>query len=150
AFEFMMRNNTLPCNVKFMIEGEEEVGSVNLGTFVKNNKERLKADVILISDTSMLANDIPSITIGLRGLAYMEVFLEGPSHDLHSGTYGGAVANPANALAEMIAQLIDPKTRRILIPGFYDDVETISDEEKQAIAEIPFSLERFKNNLNIE
>lgn len=150
AFEFMMKNNSLPCNVKFMIEGEEEVGSVNLGVFVKNNKEKLKSDVCLISDTSMLANDIPSITVGLRGLAYVEVELVGPNRDLHSGTYGGAVGNPINALCDMISSLIDPVTRKITIPGFYDDVEDISAEEKKAISEIPFDEVEYKRELGIK
>jgi acetylornithine deacetylase/succinyl-diaminopimelate desuccinylase-like protein len=149
AFEFMMRTNQLPCNIKFMIEGEEEVGSANLGTFIKENKERLQCDVILISDTSMIANDVPSINVGLRGLAYMEVFLTGPGHDLHSGTYGGAVANPINALCQMIASLIDPKTRKITIPGFYDDVADISQDEKDAIARIPFSIQEYKEELKV-
>jgi acetylornithine deacetylase/succinyl-diaminopimelate desuccinylase-like protein len=149
AFEYMLKNKALACNVKFMIEGEEEVGSVSLGAFVKQNKDRLKCDVILISDTSMIANDVPSITVGLRGLAYLEVEVTGPSHDLHSGTYGGAVPNPINALCEMIAKLIDDKTRKITIPGFYDEVETISDEEKKAILDIPFDIEKYKKALNI-
>jgi len=149
AFEYMMRNNLLTCNVKFMIEGEEEVGSANLGTFVKNHHQKLKCDVILISDTSMIANDVPSITVGLRGLAYLEVEVTGPNRDLHSGTYGGAVPNPINALCEMIAKLIDEKTRKITIPGFYDDVLAISEEEKQAIKDIPFSLEGYEKNLGI-
>ena len=149
AFEYMMRNNVLNCNVKFMIEGEEEVGSANLGTFVKNNRQKLKCDVVLISDTSMIANDVPSITVGLRGLAYLEVEITGPNRDLHSGTYGGAVPNPINALCEMIAKLIDDKTRKITIPGFYDDVQTISEEEKQAIADIPFSLDKYRQELDI-
>jgi acetylornithine deacetylase/succinyl-diaminopimelate desuccinylase-like protein len=149
AFEYMMKNNKLACNVKFMIEGEEEVGSANLGTFVKQNKEKLKCDVVLISDTSMIANDIPSITVGLRGLTYVEVEVVGPSHDLHSGTYGGGVANPINALCEMIASLIDEKTRKITIPGFYDDVEEISEEEKKAILDIPFDLNDYKKELGI-
>lgn len=149
AFEYMMRNGGVPCNVKFMIEGEEEVGSANLEAFVNDNQDKLSADVILISDTSMIANDVPSITIGLRGLAYVEVELTGPSHDLHSGTYGGAVANPCNALAEMISQLIDRDSRKILIPGFYDDVQDISAEEKEAIRNIPFSVEEYKKELNV-
>ena len=149
AFEYMMRNNLLTCNVKFMIEGEEEVGSANLGTFVKHHHQKLKCDVVLISDTSMIANDVPSITVGLRGLAYLEVEVTGPNRDLHSGTYGGAVPNPINALCEMIAKLIDDKTRKITIPGFYDDVLTISDEEKQAIKDIPFSLEGYEKDLGI-
>jgi acetylornithine deacetylase/succinyl-diaminopimelate desuccinylase-like protein len=150
AFEYMMKNNALPCNIKFMLEGEEEVGSVNLGPFVKANKERLHCDVVLISDTSMISNEIPSITVGLRGLSYMEVFVEGPSHDLHSGTYGGAVPNPVNALCEIIAGLIDPKTRRIAIPGFYDDVADVSAEERKAMAQIPFDLEKYKAEQNIK
>ena len=109
AFELMMQTNSLPCNIKFMIEGEEEVGSDNLGLFVKQNKEKLKADVILISDTGIIANDIPSITVGLRGLTYVEVEVTGPNRDLHSGLYGGAVANPINILCEMIAKLKDDK-----------------------------------------
>ncbi len=117
AFEVMMRNNALPCNVKFMIEGEEEVGSENLGVFVKNNKDRLKADVILISDTSMLGNNTPSITSGLRGLSYVEVEVTGPNRDLHSGMYGGAVANPINILCQMIASLHD-ENNHITIPGY--------------------------------
>ena len=149
AFELMMKNGGPACNVKFMIEGEEEVGSVNLGPFIEANKEKLRCDVILISDTSMIADDVPSITVGLRGLAYVEVTVDGPSHDLHSGTYGGAVANPLNALCEMIAALID-KDRRITIPGFYDDVEEISAEEKAAITAIPFSLDNYKKELNID
>ncbi len=149
AFEMMMNLNALPCNVKFMIEGEEEVGSVNLGPFVKAHTERLKSDVILISDTSMLANDIPSITVGLRGLTYVEVFLTGPNRDLHSGTYGGAVANPINALTEMIASLIDPETRKIKIPGFYDDVVELSEEERALLRQIPFSVEQYQKDLDV-
>ena len=150
AFESMMKLDNLPCNVKFMIEGEEEVGSVNLGPFIKIHKDRLKSDVVLLSDTSMLGNDTPSITVGLRGLAYVEVELIGPNRDLHSGTYGGAVANPINALSQMIASLIDPKTRKITIPGFYDDVIEISAEEKKAISEIPFDINVYKKDLNID
>jgi acetylornithine deacetylase/succinyl-diaminopimelate desuccinylase-like protein len=149
AFEYMMRNEALYCNIKFMLEGEEEVGSPNLGPFIKANKDRLKCDVVLLSDTSMIANDIPSITVGLRGLAYVEVYVDGPSHDLHSGTYGGAVPNPLNALCEMIGSLIDHKTRKITIPGFYDDVEEVSAEEKKAMANIPFDLEEYKREQNI-
>ena len=150
AFESMMKLDNLPCNVKFMIEGEEEVGSVNLGPFIKIHKDRLKSDVVLLSDTSMLGNDTPSITVGLRGLAYVEVELIGPNRDLHSGTYGGAVANPINVLSQMIASLIDPKTRKITIPGFYDDVIEISAEEKKAISEIPFDINVYKKDLNID
>lgn len=149
AFESMMKNNALPCNVKFLIEGEEEVGSVNLGDFVKNNKERLKADVILISDTSMIANDTPSITTGLRGLSYVEVEVTGPNRDLHSGVYGGAVANPIQVLCEMIAAMKD-KNNHITIPGFYDDVVDISTSERAEMAKAPFSQEKYNRDLNIK
>ncbi len=148
AFESMMKNDALTCNVKFLIEGEEEVGSVNLGDFVKNNKERLKADVILISDTSMIANDVPSITVGLRGLSYVEVEVIGPNRDLHSGVYGGAVANPIQVLCEMIASMKD-KNNHITIPGFYDKVVEISTEERAEMANAPFSLDDFKKDLEI-
>lgn len=149
AFEIMMKTNTLPCNVKFMIEGEEEVGSSNLGHFLKANKEKLKGDVILISDTSIIANDIPSITTGLRGLSYIEVEVTGPNRDLHSGIYGGAVANPINVLCDMIASLKD-KNNHITIPGFYDDVEILSDSERAEMAKAPFSLDEYKKHLDIE
>lgn len=149
AFELMMRTNTLPCNVKFMIEGEEEVGSANLGIFVNNNKERLAADVVLISDTSMIANDIPSIDVGLRGLAYMEVEVVGPNRDLHSGVYGGAVANPATILAKMIAAMHD-ENNHITIPGFYEDVLEVSDADKKALNSAPFDLDEYKRDLGIE
>ncbi len=148
AFELMMKTDSLPCNIKFMIEGEEEVGSDNLGTFVKANKERLKADVVLISDTGMIANDIPSITVGLRGLSYMEVEVTGPNRDLHSGIYGGAVANPINILCEMIASLHD-KDNKITIPGFYDNVEILSTEERAEMAKAPFNLDEYKKHLDL-
>lgn len=148
AFELMMQHNTLPCNVKFMIEGEEEVGSKNLEWYVKRNHEKLANDVILISDTGMLANDIPSITTGLRGLAYMEVEVTGPNRDLHSGLYGGAVANPINILTKMIASLQD-EDNRITIPGFYDKVEDLSSEERAEMAKAPFSLDAYKDALDI-
>lgn len=148
AFESMMKNQALPCNVKFLIEGEEEVGSVNLGDFVRNNKARLKADVILISDTSMIANDVPSITVGLRGLSYVEVEVTGPNRDLHSGVYGGAVANPIQVLCEMIAATKD-ENNHITIPGFYDDVVEISADERAEMAKAPFSLEDYKKDLQI-
>jgi acetylornithine deacetylase/succinyl-diaminopimelate desuccinylase-like protein len=148
AFEVMMRNNALPCNVKFMIEGEEEVGSENLATFVKNNKEKLAADVILISDTSMLGNNTPSITSGLRGLSYVEVEVTGPNRDLHSGMYGGAVANPINILCQMIASLHD-ENNHITIPGFYDNVEELSDAERAEMARAPFNLDNYKQSLNL-
>lgn len=148
AFEVMMKTNSLTCNVKFMIEGEEEVGSVNLGDFVKNNKEKLKADVIVISDTGIIANDIPSITVGLRGLSYVEVEVTGPNRDLHSGLYGGAVANPINILCEMIAKMKDDKNH-ITIPGFYDDVEILSNEERAEMAKAPFDVEEYKKSIGI-
>lgn len=149
AFEIMMSTNSLPCNVKFMIEGEEEVGSSHLNDFLVKNKERLKADVVLVSDTSIISNDCPSITIGLRGLSYMEVEVTGANRDLHSGTYGGAVANPINVLAKMIASLKD-ENNRITIPGFYDDVKEYSEEERKEIAKRPFNLEGYKRELGID
>ncbi len=149
AFEYMLKTNQLPCNVKFMIEGEEEIGSPSLENFCKAHKEKLSADVILVSDTSMLSPDTPSITTGLRGLAYMEVEVTGPSHDLHSGLYGGAVDNPLNVLCEMIAKLRD-ENNHITIPGFYDDVEELSKEEREEMARAPFDLEAFKKGINIK
>ena len=149
AFETMMKTNTLPCNVKFMIEGEEEVGSPNLGPWIIANKNRLKGDVILISDTSIIANDTPSIDTGLRGLSYMEVEVVGPNRDLHSGVYGGAVANPINILCKMIASCHD-ENNHITIPGFYDDVNELSDLERSEMAKAPFNLEDFKKDLIIE
>lgn len=149
AFEMMNATGTLPCNVKFMIEGEEEIGSPSLKQFCKENKQLLKADIILISDTTMIAQDIPSITVGLRGLSYLEVELTGPNRDLHSGLYGGAVGNPANLLAKMIASLTD-ENNRITIPGFYDDVLEVSDKERAEMAKAPFSLEEYKKALNID
>ena len=149
AVESMLAKNELPCNVKFMIEGEEEVGSENLGIFVTNEKVRLSADIILVSDTGMLANDVPSITTGLRGLSYVEVEVTGPNRDLHSGLYGGCVANPINILCEMIDALQD-ENKAINIPGFYDDVEILSDEERAEMAKAPFSHEAYCNALDIE
>jgi acetylornithine deacetylase/succinyl-diaminopimelate desuccinylase-like protein len=148
AFETMMQTNSLPCNVKFMIEGEEEVGSTNLGIFVKENQTKLKADIILISDTGIIANDIPSITVGLRGLSYVEVEVTGPNRDLHSGLYGGAVANPINILCEMIAKLKDEKNH-IAIPGFYNDVEILTSEERAEMAKAPFNLDAYKKALDL-
>ena len=148
AFELMNASGTLTCNVKFMIEGEEEIGSPSLKKFCKENKELLKSDIILISDTTMIAQDIPSITVGLRGLSYMEVEVTGPNRDLHSGLYGGAVANPANLLAEMIASLTD-ENNHITIPGFYDDVLEVSDSERAEMAKAPFDLEGYKKALDI-
>ena len=149
AFEIMVKNNTLPCNVKFMIEGEEEVGSVSLEAWLKKNKEMLKADVILVSDTSMLGKDIPSITTGLRGLAYVEVEVTGPNRDLHSGLFGGAVANPANILAKMIASMHD-ENNHITIPGFYDDVLDVDPTERTEMNKAPFSLDDYKKALDIK
>jgi acetylornithine deacetylase/succinyl-diaminopimelate desuccinylase-like protein len=149
AFEAMMQTNTLACNVKFMIEGEEEVGSANLGTFIKANKAKLKADVVLVSDTSIIANDTPSIDVGLRGLAYMEVEVTGPNRDLHSGVYGGAVANPATILCQMIASMHD-ENNHITIPGFYDDVIVVSESDRAEMAKAPFSLDAYKKDLNVE
>ncbi len=149
AFEAMIKLNQLSCNVKFMIEGEEEVGSDNLGTFVKENKAKLKADVILISDTSLISLDTPSITVGLRGLSYMEVEVTGPNRDLHSGVYGGAIANPINVLSEMIASMHD-KNGRITIPGFYDKVAELTAEERKALNKAPFNLDEYKKELAID
>jgi acetylornithine deacetylase/succinyl-diaminopimelate desuccinylase-like protein len=148
AFELMLQNNLLPCNVKFMIEGEEEVGSSNLDNFLEANKERLKADCVLVSDTSMIANDIPSINTGLRGLSYVEVEVTGPNRDLHSGVYGGGVANPINVLCEMIASLKD-NDLHISIPGFYDDVLELSQSERDALNSAPFSVDEYKTELKI-
>jgi len=149
ALELMVSTNQLPCNVKFIIEGEEEVGSVNLGAFIKENKERLKADIILISDTSMLSMEHPSITTGLKGLSYLEVEVTGPNRDLHSGVYGGAVANPINILSKMIASLTD-ENNRITIPGFYDSVVEVSAEERAEMAKTPFDLDDYKDHLKIK
>lgn len=149
AVEALIKTNALPCNVKFMIEGEEEVGSDNLEDFVKENKEKLKADVILISDTSIIANDTPSITVGLRGLSYLEVEVTGPNRDLHSGAYGGAVANPINILCQMIASMQNEKGE-ITLPGFYDKVETLSKEYRAKMAEAPFDLTSYKKHLEID
>ncbi len=149
AFELMVKTNTLPCNVKFMIEGEEEIGSPNLGKWCEENKEMLKADVILVSDTSLIAPNVPSITTGLRGLAYWQVEVTGPSRDLHSGQFGGAVANPINTLCTMIAQMVD-KHGKITIPGFYDDVMAVSPEERALLAKAPFNEEAYKKGLNVK
>ena len=149
AFEYLVNTNQLTCNVKFMIEGEEEIGSGSLGKFCMDNKEMLKADVILVSDTSLIAQDIPSVTTGLRGLSYMEVEVTGPNKDLHSGIFGGAVGNPANLLCKMIASMMD-ENNHITIPGFYDDVDVISDEERAEMAMAPFNLDEYKKALDIE
>nr|WP_299488053.1 dipeptidase [uncultured Allomuricauda sp.] len=148
AVEFMIKNNQLPCNVKFMIEGEEEVGSDSLADFLEDHKEKLSNDIILISDTGMMANDVPSITTGLRGLSYVEVEVTGPNRDLHSGIYGGAVPNPINVLNKMIASLHD-ENNHITIPGFYDKVEEVSPEERAEMAKAPFSLDAYKSALDI-
>ena len=149
AFEFMVKTDQLPCNVKFMLEGEEEIGSPSLYGFCEEHKEMLKADVILVCDTSMIAPDVPSITSGLRGLCYWEVEVTGANHDLHSGIYGGAVANPINILCKMIAGLHD-ENNHITIPGFYDDVLVISDEERALMAKAPFNEEAYKKELGIK
>lgn len=148
ALEYMTVNNELPCNIKFMIEGEEEVGSESLGWFLERNREKLANDVILISDTGMIAKDVPSITTGLRGLSYVEVEVTGPNRDLHSGLYGGAVANPINILCDMIAQLHD-ENNHITIPGFYDKVEELSTEERAEMAKAPFDQNAYNKALNI-
>lgn len=148
AFELMVKTNTLPCNVKFMIEGEEEIGSPSLSDFCAKHKEMLKADVILVSDTGMIAPDIPSITTGLRGLAYMQVKMTGPNRDLHSGLFGGAVANPINILAQMIASLTD-ENNHITIPGFYDDVLEVPQKEREMMAKAPFDVEEYKKAIDI-
>lgn len=148
AFEAMVQTNNLPCNVKFIIEGEEEVGSENLDNFLEANKELLAADVILVSDTGVIANDIPSITTGLRGLSYLEVEVTGPNRDLHSGLYGGGVPNPINILCEMIASLKD-EHQHITVEGFYDDVVELSDAERAEMAKAPFSEEAFKKSIDI-
>ncbi len=148
AFELMVKTGTLPCNVKFMIEGEEEIGSPSLKQFCVDHKEKLSADVILISDTTMIAQDIASITVGLRGLSYMEVEVTGPNRDLHSGLYGGAVMNPANALAKMIASLTD-ENNHITIKGFYDDVQEVNEAERNEMAKAPFNLEEYKESIGV-
>lgn len=149
AFEAMCATDSLPCNVKFMLEGEEEIGSASLYGFCEEYKEMLKADVILVSDTSMISMDTPSITCGLRGLTYMEVEVTGPNKDLHSGLFGGAVANPANVLARLVASLTDDNGR-ITIPGFYDKVRNLTDAERKAFNEAPFSLDDYKSALDID
>jgi acetylornithine deacetylase/succinyl-diaminopimelate desuccinylase-like protein len=148
AFESMVATDSLTCNVKFMIEGEEEIGSPSLGKWCEQHKDMLTADTILVSDTGMIAQDIPSITTGLRGLSYIEVKVTGPNKDLHSGIFGGAVANPANVLAKMIASLMD-EDNHITIPGFYDDVIEVSDEERAEMAKAPFDLDEYKKALDL-
>ncbi len=148
AFEYMVKSNTLPCNVKFMIEGEEEIGSPNLGKWCSQNVDMLKADVILVSDTSMIAPDIPSITTGLRGLAYWQVEVTGPNRDLHSGLFGGSVANPINVLCKMINDMVD-ENGKITIPGFYDDVMEVSTEERELLGKAPFDVEEYKKSIDV-
>lgn len=149
AFEFLVKHNLLRHNVKFILEGEEEIGSPSLETFLAQHRELLKSDIILVSDTSMLAADLPSLTTGLRGIAYWDVEVTGPNHDLHSGHFGGAVANPINVLCEMIAKMTDADGR-ITIPHFYDDVEELPDAERKMIASIPFNEEKYKRALDVE
>lgn len=149
AFEAMCATDSLPCNVKFMLEGEEEIGSANLYDFCRENKELLKADIILVSDTSMISMDTPSITCGLRGLTYMEVEVTGPNKDLHSGLFGGAVANPANVLTRLVSSLVDEKGR-VTIPHFYDDVRELTPAEREAFNKAPFCLEDYKRSLDID
>lgn len=148
AFEYMLKTNQLPCNVKFMIEGEEEIGSPSLEKFCEENTKKLSADIILVSDTSMISPKTPSITTGLRGLAYVEVAVTGPNRDLHSGLYGGAVDNPLNVLCQMIASLRD-ENNKITIPGFYDDVEILTREERDEMARAPFDLEKYQKEIDI-
>ena len=148
AFETLVATGTLPCNVKFMLEGEEEIGSRSLYKFCAEHKKMLKADIILVSDTSMISMQTPSITCGLRGLTYMEVEVTGPDKDLHSGLFGGAVANPANVLARLVASLVD-ENGRVTIPGFYDDVRELTPAERKAFNKAPFSLRDYKRSLAI-
>ena len=149
ALEIMNATNTLQCNVKFIIEGEEEVGSTNLGKFLEDYKEQLKADVVLVSDTSMISMEHPSIETGLRGLAYMEVEIVGPNRDLHSGVYGGAVANPITILSKMIASLHD-ENNHITVQGFYDKVVALTEVERVALNKAPFDLQEYKDELGVK
>jgi len=149
VFEYMVRYDCQPCNIKFMIEGEEEIGSPNLALFCENNKEKLQCDIILISDTNISGYDKPSITTALRGLCYLEIKVRGPKADLHSGEYGGAVVNPINALSKMIASCFD-ENNRVTIPGFYDDVLEVQQYERDEINKVPFDLEQYKQALHVE
>jgi len=149
AFEYLVKTDQLNCNVKFLIEGEEEIGSENLPEFCGNNKELLKADVILVSDTTMLSPETPSITTGLRGLAYWQIDVTGPNRDLHSGMFGGAVANPINVLSKMIGGLLD-ENGKVTVPGFYDDVLEVSDEERELMGRAPFDEEKYKKSIGVE
>ncbi len=149
AFEALVKNNMLTTNVKFMIEGEEEIGSVSLGAFCDDHKDMLKADIILVSDTGMIAEDIPSITIGLRGLAYWQVEVQGPNRDLHSGLFGGGVANPINVLAKMIASMTDDEGK-VTMPGFYDDVLVASAKERELLNKAPFNIDEYKKAIDVD
>ncbi len=149
AFEALVKNDKLTTNVKFMIEGEEEIGSVSLGAFCDEHKKMLEADIILVSDTGMIAEDIPSITTGLRGLAYWQVEVTGPNRDLHSGLFGGGVANPINVLAKMIASMTDDEGK-VTMPGFYDDVLVATDKEREMLNKAPFSVEEYKEAIDVE
>lgn len=149
AFEAMVVTGELPCNVKFMLEGEEEIGSPSLYGWCEENKELVKGDIILISDTSMISMDTPSITCGLRGLCYMQVEVTGPDHDLHSGLYGGAVANPANVLANLITKLVD-ENGRVTIPGFYDDVRILTEEERTNFNKAPYDKQEYMRGVGVE
>ena len=149
AFEYLVKTNQLPCNVKFMLEGEEEVGSPSLYPFCEEHKELLQADIILVSDTGMISPDTPSITTGLRGLGYVEVKVTGPNRDLHSGLYGGAVANPINILCEMITKLSD-ENNHITVPGFYKEVVFVTDEERELMSKAPYNEEEYKKEIDVE
>jgi len=149
AFEAMVKTDSLPCNVKFMIEGEEEIGSPNLPKWCEQNKNLVKADVILVSDTGMIAPDVPAITTGLRGLSYWEVEVTGPNRDLHSGLFGGAVANPINVLAKMISDMVD-ENGKVVMPGFYDDVLEVTDAEREKMAEAPYSEDEYKKAIDVK
>ena len=149
AFEYLVHEGLMACNVKFIFEGEEEIGSPSLEAFLEDHKDLLKADIILVSDTSMIGKDTPSITTGLRGLAYWQIEVDGPNRDLHSGHFGGAVKNPINALCEMLSQIVD-KEGRITIPGFYDDVLPIPEAEREMIAQMPFSQEKYNAAIDVD
>ncbi|MBO5619380.1 MAG: dipeptidase [Paludibacteraceae bacterium] len=149
AFEYMVHEGLLKCNVKFIFEGEEEIGSPSLEAFLENHKQMLQADIILVSDTSMIGKETPSLTTGLRGLAYWQIEVDGPNRDLHSGHFGGAVRNPVNALCEMLSKVVD-EDGRITIPGFYDDVLPIPEEEHAMIAQIPFSQEAYNKAIDVD
>ena len=149
AFEYLVHEGLMACNVKFIFEGEEEIGSPSLEAFLEDHRELLKADIILVSDTSMIGKETPSITTGLRGLAYWEIEVDGPNRDLHSGHFGGAVKNPINALCEMLSQIVD-KDGRITIPHFYDDVLPIPQAERDMIAQIPFSQEKYNKAIDVD